>query len=113
MSKYAQYLLMNLIDYEAASSRDKERIDLLVTTNSTGRSGCSVPLDMCCEHNVRKVKDLFKSFNNQLETTLINKSVMSLNSMLGMKDHFVDCLGKGDLKSGGEHRHSHLKPEEK
>ena len=97
----------------AASTRDKERIDLLVTTNSTGRQGCCIPVDMCCEHNVRKMKDLLKSYHNKLEITLIKKSVLAENSVIIMKDHFLKCLGKEDLASGGEHRHDYLEDEEK
>ena len=97
----------------AASTRDKERNDLLVTTNSTGRQGCCLPTDMCCEHPVRKVKDLLKSYHNQLETILIKKSVLAENSILIMNDHFFKCMGKGDLASGGGHRHDYLEDSEK
>ena len=101
------------MDYESASTRDRERIDLLVTTNSRGKQGCCIPTDMCCEHKVRSVKDLLKSFNNQLETTLITKSVLARNSEIIIKDHWLDSMGKGDLKSGGGHRHQHMKTEER
>ena len=30
-----------------------------------------------------------------------------------MKDHFFDCTGKGDFKSGGDHRHESLNCDEK
>ena len=113
MSKYAKYLLLNLIEYESASTRDKERIDLLVTTNSTGRNGCAVPLDMCCEHKVRTVKELLRNFYNQLEPVLIMKAVSAQNSISLISDHFYDSLGKGHLKSGGEHRKDYFHQEEK
>ena len=38
---------------------------------------------------------------------------MAENPMLIMKDHFFDSLGRSDLKSGGDHRHDYMKPEEK
>ena len=104
---------MNLVDYAAASTRDKERIDLLVTTNSTGRPGCCIPIDMCCEHKVRQAKDLFRSFNSQLEVTLIKKAILAQNSTHIMKEHWIDCFGKGDMKTGGTHRHDHMSFEEK
>ena len=68
---------------------------------------------MCCEHKVRNVKELLKSFHNQLEMTLIMKSVMAQNSTSIIKDHFYDCLGKGDFKSGGGHRHEYFNDDEK
>ena len=71
VSRYAKYLLQNIVDYEASSTRDKERIDMLVTSNSTGRVGCCLPLDMMCEHKVRNVKDLLKGFHNFLEPSLV------------------------------------------
>ena len=103
----------NIVDYESSSTRDRERIDLLGTTNSTGRPGCCIPTDMCCEHKVRQVKDLLKSFHNKLETTLIAKSVLAQNSMSAIKDHLYESLGKAELKSGGHHRHDYIKTEEK
>ena len=112
VSKYAQRLLLNVIDLESASTRDRERIKLLTTTNSTGRPGCCIPTDMCCEHKVRKMKDLFKSFHSQLEPALIEKAVNAQNSFLIMKDHFMDSLGKGDLKSGGGHSHDYFSQDE-
>ena len=113
VSKYALYLLSNIVDYEASLTRDQERINLLATTNSSGKVGCCIPTDMCCEHKVRNIKDLLKLFHNQLETTLITKAVMAQNCELRIKDHMLDCLGKGEYKSGGNHRHDYLKKEEK
>ena len=104
---------MNVVDYEGASTRDKERLDLLVTTNSSGCKGCNIPVDMCCEHNVRKVKTLLRSYHNQLEHNLIVKSVKANNSTMIIRDHVFDSLGKGDLKAGGDHRQRHLQDEEK
>ena len=88
-------------------------MDLLVTTNSTGKRGCCIELDMCCEHKVRSVKGLFRSMHNQLESTLIAKAVMAQNSSTIISDHFYDCIGRGDLKSGGHHRNEYLQDEEK
>ena len=113
MSKYAVYLLKNVINFKASSTRDKERINLLITTNSTGKQGCCIPTDQCCEHHVRKIKDLFKSFHNQLEPSLIEKSVLAYNPSLIIGDHFLDCMGKSELKSGGGHRHEVFSNEEK
>ena len=113
MSLYAQYLLLNLVDYEVASTRDKERIDLLVTSNSTGKQGCCIPLDMACEHYVRRVKDLFRSFNNQLTPTLICKAILSQNTTVIMADHWNNSLGKGHSNPGGEHRHDMMDDSEK
>ena len=68
---------------------------------------------MMCEHKVRKVKDLFKSFHGQLEPTLIERAISALNPQMLIKDHFMDCIGKGDHKPGGDHRHDHITTEEK
>ena len=103
MSKYAPYLLKNVINLEASSTRDRERINILIATNSTGKQGRSLATDQCCEHYVRKVEDLLKSFHNQLEPSLVEKAVLSYNPMLVIKDHWFDCLGNGGLKSGGGH----------
>ena len=84
----------------------------MVTTNSSGSTGCCIPNDMCCEHKVRQAKDLFRSFNSQLETTLMDKAILSQNPIHIMKDHFFDSFGKGDLKTGGSHRHHHMSREE-
>ena len=113
MSKYAPHLLHNIIDYEAASTRDKERINLLVTSNSTGRRGCCIPLDMLCEHKVRSMKDLLRSFCNQLEPVLIEKAVLAQNSISAMKEHFHSCFGKESSLSGGRHRKDFFQPEER
>ena len=101
------------MDYEASSSRDKERINLLVTTNTSGKVGCGIPLDMACEHKVKTVKGILKSFHSNLETTLITKTVLAQNSQLLMKDHLLDSFGKGHNKSGGDHRHDYFTNEEK
>ena len=101
------------MDYEAASTRDKERINLLVTSNSTGNRECKIALDMCCEHKVRSVKTLCRSFCNQLEPTLITKAVMAQNSTEMVKDHWLECLGKESSKGGGEHKHDFFENEEK
>ena len=105
--------MLNIVEYEAASSRDKERINLLVTTNSTGQLGYCIPTDMACEHRVRQIKDLLRSYHNQLETVLIEKSVLAQNVILKMSDHFHDSIGKPQFKPGGEHRHEYLDDEEK
>ena len=38
---------------------------------------------------------------------------MSQNTELIIRDHWKDCLGKGEFKSGGSHRHDHMTNEEK
>ena len=113
ISRYAPFLLKNIVDYESASTRDKERINLLVTSNSTGKPGCCIPLDMLCEHKVKTVKQLLRSFQNQLETTLITKAVLAENSTVAMKEHFFESIGKGKTVGGGEHRHDLFKNGEK
>ena len=87
-------------------------MDLLSTINYTGSQGCCIPNDLCCEHMVRDVKDLLKGLNSQLEVTLMNKAIMAQNPLHIMKDHWNNCLGKGDM-SGGSHRHDHMDAEEK
>ena len=101
------------MDYESASTRDKERINLLVTSNSTGKSGCCIPLDMLCEHKVRSVKELLRSFHSQIETLLVSKSVLAQNSIGIMKEHFLGSLGQESYMSGGEHRHEYFSEEDK
>ena len=49
--------------------------------------------DQLCEHHVRKIKDLFKSFHSQLEPSLVEKAVLSYNPISVIKDFFLDCLG--------------------
>ena len=73
-----------------------------------GKQGCCIAIDQCCEHYVRKIKDLLKSFHNQLEPALVEKAVLSYNPMLVIKDHVLGSLGKQDMQSGGGHRDSYL-----
>ena len=86
---------------------------MLITTNSTGRQGCGVPTDQLCEHHVRKVKDLCKSFHSQLEPSLVEKAVLAYNPSMIVKDHWIQCLDKPELLSGGGHRQEYLSTDEK
>ena len=68
---------------------------------------------MCCEHQVRSVKDLFRSYHTQLDLSLIKKSVMANNGVVTIKEHVLDCMVMGEHKSGGDHRHVFISVEEK
>ena len=41
------------------------------------------------------------------------KAVQAQNAELLIKEHFVECLGKDNMKPGGNHRHDYLQDEEK
>ena len=69
--------------------------------------------DQCCEHHVRKMKDLLKSLHSQIVPSLVEKAVLAYNPQLIMMDHFFDSVGKSGLKSGGGHGHEYLSEEEK
>ena len=78
-----------------------------------GKQGCCIPMDQCCEHYVRGMKNLLKSLHSHLEPALVEKAVLAHNPMLIMQDHLMECLGNSSLQSGGGHRHNYLSSEEK
>ena len=44
-SKYSPTLMMNIVDYQGASTLTKKRMDLLATSNMSGKVGCNIHQD--------------------------------------------------------------------
>ena len=112
-SQYGPSLLRNIIEYERLSSADKHRVDILITVNSTGLEGKNEAHDQYCEHCVRTMKQLLRSFNSMLESSLIEKAVKALNIEIVITDHCLNCTGMSNKKSGGGTSNKYIKNSEK
>ena len=112
-SQYGPSLLRNIIEYERLSSADKHRVDMLITVNSTGNEGKNEAHDQYCEHCVRTMKQLLRSFNSMLEASLIEKAVKALNIEIVITDHCLNCTGMSSKKSGGGTSNKYIKNDEK
>ena len=59
-SNYSPTLMMNIVDYKGASTLTKKRMDLMVTSNMSGKIGCNIHQDKLNEIYVKQVKNVLK-----------------------------------------------------
>ena len=52
---------------------------------------------------MKQIKELLRSYQNQLETSLITQSIKAMNPMGIIKDHCLDSALLSNRKTGGEH----------
>ena len=102
-SNYSPTLMDNIVDYLGASTLTRKRMDILATSNISGKMGSNIHQDKLNEIFVKQVKEIFKDFQRCLEDELINRAVSASNPIRIIKNHALDSLNCGDLKSGGRH----------
>jgi hypothetical protein len=108
-SKYAPTLLFKLADYERLSSRDKHRVDMLASINTTGKEGEGVAADMVNEWAVGETKPLYDRYGNSHEVTQMDQ-VMKANNIISLiKNDFLDSVGREDLASQRSHSSNYFK----
>jgi hypothetical protein len=112
-SQYGPSLLNQIVDYEGASSRAKQRINLLISCNMTGELGRNKALDMVNENEVMNLKDLLTKMHHALEVTVIEKAVKAYNPMKIIKNHHLDCLEMTKHKSGSGSSEKYFKESDK
>ena len=108
-SQYGPSLLVQIVDFESASSRSKQRVNLLVSCNTTGNLGRNKAIDMVCENEVMGVKDLFTNMHHALEVTVVEKAVKAYNTIKMIKNHHLDCLEMNDRKAGSGNSERYFK----
>ena len=106
MSNYSPTLMMNIVDYMGASTLTKRRMDLMVTSNLSGKVGCNIHQDKLNEIHVKQVKNIFKGLQRCLSDELVEISVAASNPIRLVKNHALDSLELGSLKTGGKHSHN-------
>ena len=102
-SKYSPTLMNNIVDYLGASTLTRKRMDILATSNLTGKVGSNIHQDKLNEIFVKQVKEIFKEFQRCLSDELIDTAVAASNPMRIIKNHALDSLDCSDLKCGGRH----------
>jgi hypothetical protein len=112
-SQYGPSLLSQIVDYEGASSRAKQRINLLISCNLTGDLGRNKALDMVNENEVMNLKDLLTKMHHAVEVTVVEKAVKAYNPMKIIKSHHLDCLEMTKHKSGGGSSEKYFKESDK
>lgn len=86
-SKYASWLLFDLVMELSASPRTKARMDHLVTCNPTGLPGAAVFRDKRNEHEVRLVKTSLRGIHGSLNDVGVEKTICGLNVASKITDH--------------------------
>ena len=106
-SKYSPTLMNNIVDYLGASSLTRKRMDLMATSNLSGKVGCNVHQDKLNEQFVKQVKTIFKDFQRCLSDQLVEEAVAGSNTIRIIKEHTLESLDRCNLSTaGGKHAHN-------
>ena len=102
-SKYSPCIMNTLIDYDAASCKERMMIDLFSSINCYGSHGKGVPGDMVCEWGVKTVKGIESRSSNNTEATLSKRNVKTANITIGIKESYLQSILCENLILHGEH----------
>jgi len=91
-SNYSPTLMKNIVDYLGASSLTRKRMDLMVTSNLSGKVGCNVHQDKLNKQFVKQVKNIFKDFQRCLSDQLVEEAVAGSNPMRIIKEHVLESM---------------------
>jgi hypothetical protein len=102
-SNYMPTLLYDMVNYMGASDATRRRIDELVTSNITGKTGSNFHQDKLEEQKVKLVKGIMTGLHRNFSDALLEVSVAASNVIEIVVNHELDSIGAEHLKTGGEH----------
>ena len=86
-SKYAQYLLLDLVIEKSASQRTQRRMDCLACVNPPGEAGRGLFRDKRNEHEIRDAKASLRSTHANLKAHIVEKTVVGLSTVNKIAKH--------------------------
>ena len=111
-SKYAPSIMYQLLDYDAASSKERNLIDMFSSINCYGTEGSGVSADLVCEWGVKEIKKTEIKLASNIEVTLLERATKSSNVISSVKDNFLDSILSSNLKSSAGHSSRIIKEED-
>ena len=91
-SKYAAFLLTDLVMEVSASPRTRERMNQLVCVNPSGKPGQAIARDKRCEHEVRRAKEEMRGLHGPLKDNLVEKRIIGQNALHLILEHDRESL---------------------
>ena len=92
-SKYAAFLLLDMVLEESSSPETKERMDKLVCCNISGDPGCGLCRDKVNEILVRVVKNKLRNLHMSMKDLVIDKAISSISTVTKIVKHDLSSMG--------------------